>query len=672
MLKWLRRYNRYLLAGLVVLLMVAFLIQDTFSGGADSQRVHDWGEINGEMVQTDLLDDLIGTRRILTSLGLLDFAGLPDQQFAVLLYEARRSGIGIADAEIETFLSSVPQQRLDAVRRDLHIKLDRIKDAVADLRRIERRAYLMTDVIHVSDDEVRHHIRDTQERARIAYVAFPAEKFVDETAPLDEKALEQQFNKYRDKPAGGREFGYRHPRRIMIEYLSARPEDLVDRMSAAEEKLWPYYQAHKADFMREEPATQPATLPATATAPVAVPATRLVKRQLTFNEARQDVEKAVKLEAARTQVRTIMDRIATELNTAWDSQARGEDGYAARPPGVDAPGYLEKLSQQFTQQHGFPITHEKTALLSDRDLSTNEALKDMQSGDPGVTQMRLLQYAFRVQGLFDATKANESVLSLALFQPSYAPFFGIDERGRPDRFIVFRVAEARKDEAPANLSEVREQVVKDLRLIAAEKAAEEAAQRIYGAARIGGLAAALDADPALKARLSKPEAKAEETEDEAAPEEIKPLAEPPAFARKIVIPFRGIESDTFIPGLPVSKPAVDAAFDMGLPGWRPPPSTHPAATQLAVPATQPSPKVRLVSIPEVRARVVLELREITPVREDEYRDQRETVRATIESFRKRSAFQTWFNGSSIQLRNRFRSAEALARAQAGGTAAPAQ
>src|SRR5262249_22542004 len=144
-------------------------------------------------------------------------------------------------------------------------------------------------------------------------------------------------------------------------------------------------------------------------------------------------------------------------------------------------------------------------------------------------------------------------------------------------------------------------------------------------ARIGGLSAALAADPQLKEMVSK-----------RGPNDL------PMFSRDPItetppLPRQGkYDMPPYVPGLGFAQNVVDAAFQMATPNWESPaasqPSTQIAVTQPSVASTQPAPKVRLLQLAKGHNRIVMELRKFEPVREDQYLAQRaEAVQSLVRS-----------------------------------------
>lgn len=687
MMKWLRKYNKHMLVGLVAFLMVAFLIQDYLTSRQQDRAHEDWGRLKGTMLRTDALEDARTTAAILERLRIdwrnpwtaqlswlyqrqLDLSSLSIDDFALLLYEARQADWHVTSRHVEAYLQANGADRLvNTVRQQYGVTRDQVYAAVADYMKMLRQSALVLDSAHVTENELRQSVRDAMETVKVAFVAFPSKRFVDPTLQSSEQEIQAQYEQFRDvEPSEEKgEFGYKWPRRVALEMLSISVADVKPSVTILEDQSRNYYRQHREEFtVLETPSTAPASqaatqpddptasTPAATTAPATATAPSV--RQKPFREVREEIENTLRERAAESRSREFIDQILSELSSPWMVQKRGEDKYLQRPSGVDAPGYLEEIGRRFSERFGVPIVHHRTGLMSEADLKADKSLKGLHAIIEGEMPLGLSDYAFRVPLFFDATNVSETELRLALYQPSHSPFVQAADDGSPERFVVFRVIDARESESPKSLDEVRDRVIADLRLKHADERAEEMADRLYVAACAMGLKAALEADPELKGML----AATDEDEDEGK-DEGHPLKEPAAFPRKS--PFTN--EPAFVPGVGASARFVNACFEMTASDWQPTLSTRPAITQISAPATQPAPKVSLVHTENARNRYVVELVTHEPVREDLYAARRAAVRDHLISMRRIPMLQAWYTPEQIHRRLQFeparveRSAEAL-------------
>ncbi|MFW6133893.1 MAG: hypothetical protein ACOC8F_08355 [Planctomycetota bacterium] len=151
----------------------------------------------------------------------LQLRELPDPRvmthpYALLLAEARQSGVRVLDSDVENFLArrGYTGEKLDellaeARRFDKGITLDRIKAGIANWLRIYKSYHLA----HLPDadpteQELRLTYRDTFEKVALKAAVVPAEDFRDDIPPTRRTALRsdervrEQFAGYRDVAPG--------------------------------------------------------------------------------------------------------------------------------------------------------------------------------------------------------------------------------------------------------------------------------------------------------------------------------------------------------------------------------------------------------------------------------------------------------------------------------------
>lgn len=671
MLKWFRKYRKHLMAGVVAFLMVSFLIQSELTERSNERRFGEWGKLEGKVVKTDILLGPEQTRVILERLGinwrmpwylLLNRMGLSPQQFpdppkplnsdtfALLWLEAERAGlVDEGQGSEEDLRNMVGEVRLNEVRRDF--KLSDIQREIGRYLRIMTHARMAMDAVHVTDGQVRQYVRDTQETVSIAYVKFPAEQFVDDGYMPPDAEIAAHFDKYRDteKPADERGFGYRWPRRVVLETLRISLADVERGVQLKEEEIRKHYRENRASYTRiEDPSTQPASTQRASTQAAATssaPASGPIVKQLTLAEARSKVEEELRSRLALSRTRDFMDQIQLDLAGPWIHQARGESGYPSTAPGVDVPGYMEQAAKRYSERFGVKVNYEKTAPLTLDDFNNDKKWDSYFGGMEQNRPMRLGDAVFRVPGFFDAKEAGETAMRLALYQPSDMIFLDEDLTGKPRSALIVRVVETHEPEAPKTVAEVRDKIVADLRKVKADAVAQQMAERLYAVARVSGLKPAIDADPALKKMLA-PKPKEGEV---ALPTDV--YMEPPPFPRRDRSPLR--DEPAYVPGFGSSETAVADCFSLTQPNWISEPSSQPAATQPGVAATQPSPKVRIVQLPESRSRVVVELKSHKPVREDEYDSMKRMNHNLLKLARCVIIAREWFDADKIMKRVQF-------------------
>lgn len=669
MQKWLREHNKHLLAALVVLLMLTFLIQDTLSGRSEAARIEAWGTLRGTSLTNVDFQEAQRVVGMLTTVGpllwqepwLLAIAGqnlnqqnlmmarfysqlkpLTVEEFAVLRFEARLAGIDVSPDSIDGFVAAFGGMPLvNAIRRQHSVTEEQARDAFADVLRVNELASQSAGALMVGDAELRHFARDMQDRVTVELVSFPSDQFVDEGYAPPDAELQAQFERFRDQtaPEDGKGYGYKWPRRIAVEALRVPVAELQASVTITDEAVRQYYRKNREQYLippeEAAAASAPASAPASASGPTYKP----------LREVRAEIEKELREAGARSRARQFAGQLAADLARPWADLSRDKDGYYPRPAGVDSAGYLAELAAKTGKQLGCSIEVRAIELVSAADMADHDLLGKLQPDSNQPEQYRPAEYLFRVPAFHKVERAGDSQPVLSLYEPSQVAYAQSDDKGEVVAYLVLRVIEARESESPKSLAECRERVAKDLRLMAADKIADEHANRLYVAAQKLGVKAALEADPGLKAMLTKPKKGAA-----ADAEPPDPLLTP-SFARQSQS-FTGA-GPTFVPGMGQSEAAIEAVFEMTSEAWTSPPASAPAATQVAAPATQPAPKVRLIHLPESHNRVVVELKKHEPVREDVFTSRRDQFRMQAVRQRRLDAFKSWFDRNTLYARAGF-------------------
>src|SRR5262245_30651352 len=192
MMKWFRKYNRHMMAGLVVFLMISFLIQDSLTRGSnDRQRAREFGHVRGQLIPADQIQSAAASRMVLDELHVpwrapwLFLPGgmqsglqqpLKPDEFTLLVLEAREMQPEVPQERVDQILNILKSAGMTSdayinlVRQQRDLKMSDINAAVADFVRVVNTAESVLNGVHVSEDEIRHYVRDTSERANIAFV----------------------------------------------------------------------------------------------------------------------------------------------------------------------------------------------------------------------------------------------------------------------------------------------------------------------------------------------------------------------------------------------------------------------------------------------------------------------------------------------------------------------
>ncbi|MFO0974298.1 MAG: hypothetical protein U1A27_12795 [Phycisphaerae bacterium] len=663
MMKWLRTHNRQVLAILTALILVSWLIGEPlrqFLSPDPSKAAV--GEAFASTITNASLVPAQNTTTILEGLGIAwrhigggATAGqepLKIEHWYMLSTEAARAGVAVSDDEVHSMLAQLaPSGVLDAIRDRYKVSLDQIGEAIADFLRVRRYQELNIGSIIPSEQQIRHYIRDTQERVAVRMVSLRARDFIIPNEPVDPAEVAAQFEKYKNRlPLQADEiYGYQYPRRARIEYLLARVDDVVPKITLSEDEIRHYWRKNKTNtrYTRisfDTPGSQPSSAPSGNPTRVA----------MTFAEARPLVEADLKRQRAVSRVRDAMIQVASELSKPWLGLPVGEDGYKTGPDEVRDPNYLVAAKARFEAKLGFPLVYQKLELMSGADLGNDPQIGKMVSIGESKDRLSISEFAFRVPGQFDAAKAGETALRLALYQTPDQPLF-VERDGGPADQMVFRVLETTEPAVPKSIDEVRAKVEEDVRFSHGYQRALSRAHELYALARNIGFDKAIEYSPDIRNQVLRP-------------------FDVPLFARRESMQLDRDDPQKFITALMNNEPTlqppalavlgesrsaafVDGCFAMTEPGWTSPTfqlaTSHPAMAP--PPGSQPSDKFNVIPLARLGIVPVVELTDHQPVRQDTYTQYYSSMgRSMLMSQRNAAAMARWFDPHAIESRCGFR------------------
>lgn len=304
MLKFFRKYNKWILGVGGSLLMIVFLIQPVMQMFTADQMKVALGEYEGGEVTRGDVRDAQSDLRVLERFGLLlDPDGGNDSQdrvrWALILKDAQRLGLsasltevvdlkrsfGASDADIEMIAS-----QMEATTGYIHhamrnwLIVQRYKELLAaqahlpGRQRAEKmRAYInnmrqnnYSDAMlnqaeaygtsRLSKPIIEHFLQDLGAAVTGRAVMIEAERILEDTPkPSDEQVL-ALFDKYKEDLPGTGEpygFGYRVPDRVKIEYLSISMDDARQYVKVTEADAIAHYRSYPDRYSGEGEAAGP-------------------------------------------------------------------------------------------------------------------------------------------------------------------------------------------------------------------------------------------------------------------------------------------------------------------------------------------------------------------------------------------------------------------------------
>lgn len=673
MMKWLRNHTKQIMVVVVLLAMFSFVgaqgLQAILAPNpANEAALRAFGS---DYTQGDLM--LAGSdAEVLNHLNIRWKPAGAGTDFDVrhwflLAEEAERAGVQVSDVKLDNYIRSADQMLsgvggIDYLRKQYNIGLPQVRHALSRYLAIMDNAMRVSESALPSEPQVREYVRDTEEKVSVKMAVFDAKNFITDDMAVSEPELEAQFNTYRDvlKSESPEGFGYKYPRRVTIQYVAISPTALQAQMDVSLDTVMDYWKAHKDEpaFQKSEQVPVP---PDPTTTQPAEPKTKTVTRQMLFTEARPRIERKLKSDKAKRIARQMTTQIIEAMAKPWAEEQRDTDGYLPIPSDeVRNPNFMKQVVDKVAGEFGLTPTYGELKLASADQISDNQDLSGaaLQSANGESADIDIAELAFHVPAFFKPKAAENTEVRLQYFQAPPAPL-RVERRTLVDvqnnqpiwgseieKYVVFRVTEARDSEAPTSLDEIRDQLVQDVKISKAyEKMAEECRE-------LGVASQMLGTETALTL-----------FDDLRKDHEIRTIRKPGPFARKQQVrptveeleAGASITDTALVPPIGRSRKFVDACFAMADENWKAPLIEAPMSSQKvskaqALPPAVPTPKVQIVDLPKEHMRVVVEFVSYTPVDRDKYETTlRQQAYSDLASARTVSLIE-WFDTKRIEER----------------------
>lgn len=669
MMKWLRDHTKQIMVVVVLLAMFSFVgaqgLQAILAPNPANEKI--MRAFGSEYTQGDLIEADRDTQ-VLSNVFINWKPQGATQDFNLrhwfmLAEEAERAGVQVSDVAIESFIAEVDTMLaanggIDSLRQSRNIGIPQIRHALQRNMAINQNASRVMETALPSEPQVRQYVLDTQDKVSVKMAVFSAENFVDEDKPVTEAELQAQFDAYRDVLPGESEagFGYKFPDRVTIQYVVVEPGAIQSDLAVSSEEVIDYWKENKTKYTKN--VKVPLPVDPTTTQP-AEPTMITEKQQMQFSEARASIESELRNAKAKRVGRQAINRIVDAMAKPWSDQQRDTAGFLTIPSdAVRDPAYMQNIVNEVSGDLGVKLVYGEMALTSAEDLAASPVVggAKLQGANESSPAIAIADMAFRVPAFFKPEGADSSEVRLQYFQPPPAPlrvdrnsFQIIDGRLAPmaelQKYVLFRVTDARESESPASLDDVRDRVVKDVK---ENKAYENMANvcREFGAAsQILGTESALTLFDDLRTDRG-----------------IRTITRTPDFARKQQRRVNPNDPDddgaivqpAQVAGIGRSEKFIDACFEMAEDDWKSPIIEAPmnsqrvAAAQAQTPVT-PVPKVRVIDLPKLRKRVVVEFVKHTPVDQAKYETELR-INGYSDLMAARPVLREWFDTKRIEER----------------------
>ena len=499
-LRFIRKYNKWILSIGVSLLMLTFLIGPTLQMFGPNLGNQPIGTISGQKVtvgdQRRAGDELLvlgNVHRVLAQFALTGDSwddGDAALKWLLLRRDANRMGLSASDDQVQELLRTlqVGEDRVALIANRLGATTEHVQEAVRGWIVVQQYKELVMGRSHVTMTQrladyqqsliflqfvdplqwrmlvdlsegkprisrpLRERLtHDQQAKARISVLIINAAHGVDQIRSLEPLRVKELFDTYREylpgdgKPYG---FGYRQPDRVKLEYLKAPFDRLLAVVQLEEADLLSYYDEHPDEFQVPAPTTEVSSAaPPTATSVKPYSEVRLlILAQLRDQRARSLGQRMI------TAARAIFSE--------HDRPLRENSGYKQISDDYKSLS-LAALADQLNQQFGVL----PDVVRRDDRWFDAEALSELPGIGSSVLEMdQAVKFADYVLSAKELEPAPDNGLLVHRLQAKItsAPLLGFD--GSP---YIFRILEAQPATTLENLELVREQVELDARIVAA-------------------------------------------------------------------------------------------------------------------------------------------------------------------------------------------------------------
>jgi len=407
-----------------------------------------------------------------------------DNMFALLVKDAQLNGVGVNPDLIESILAArqIPKES------DIYPQL---QSSLRSLFMINNSAARAASIVKVSSPEIANLQAERLQQLSVNVLEFSAKDFLDKVPAPTAKQLQDQFDKYKDKPSAGTglEFGYKYPNRVSYDAIEVRRDDVKKGVPPVmPEDAADYYTAHKNESQFHS-STMPSSRPADDFNLNVGPTTR----QMTFEESKPKIIQTLTDQRTKELLDKVRDSIRDTMKADYDAYKVAMDAKATTAP-VSSLGVPYNTQEYISKLKAKILAEFKVELVTERDdaLSTMTELQDAKRKKEGFSTPEL-QIPFAVYMttalepfLKDVSESVRKALNAArgerhpidVWEPT--PAFETADR---DAYLIARATKADPAHVPASLDEVKAKVTEDYKLAAANELAKKAAQDALAAAK---------------------------------------------------------------------------------------------------------------------------------------------------------------------------------------------
>ena len=375
----------------------------------------------------------------------------------------------VAAQQSEQWLQRIEQSESAAAGAGRFTTLQDLHKAVAKLRGVQRMRSAYNNAAETSGPRLKSNASDLFRSLEISHIVIPAERYLEAVPEPTEDEIRAHFEAYADTNANQNEFGigYLQPRRVKLEWLTVTRESIESAVTIPAIDLSKHWQLNRDRFPGEFSAEKAA-----------------VESEL----KRQRVDTL--LTDADRYVRAYLLRESRSLQPDGDYYELPAD-WAETRPGLEA--VAASLVARFKESEGIDIVTPTVERRADSwqtpaDLGAIEGFQ-LSQVRAGSIQLFGVAAPFQVRELSTPEfPVNQNIpIQVGLL----AAQFPLVESNGTRRY--FRVLDARGVSAPETLDEVRERVVTDLKRLRAYELLRAELESYIAVAKAGGLEAVAEA-----------------------------------------------------------------------------------------------------------------------------------------------------------------------------------
>ncbi len=331
---------------------------------ADLKQAAQAGQIP---VAVELIEDFFGERP------------QPELAWILMQAEARNAGTVISEANARGTLQQIlpqlaegadPAQVYRAIIAQTNLPEEDVVRTFARFLSVLSYTNNITDNQLVTLNQLEATLGRSHEQFDAEWVEISAGLFIDEDSPVDQDAMQQQFQAYNDVPPGlfsdenpfG--FGYKLPRRIQLEYMTVLLDDVKTQIARpTSEQMEEFYSRNIERFRYREPADP------------AEPEGEQVTRTRSFSQALPQIRQQMEQERINRLAMQIFNDARTmteeEFFTINLEEADFEQFQAVA-------GDYEQAAEHLSQQYNVQVLTGRTGLLSRADFQNADILPMLQ------------------------------------------------------------------------------------------------------------------------------------------------------------------------------------------------------------------------------------------------------------------------------------------------------